>query len=241
MRLREFNYQDKIRELKKIARWTVRKIGLVQPPKITFSSDKQMVRDRKTFGSTTSDGTVWLYVGERNLADIARTMVHELIHCRQFELGTAADGMPESTRLKIEDEANAMAGRMMREYGKNHQEIFESRGGPDIDGPLLNTYVIPELPNQDAYLQYRFGVALAAARGIEQRRQDGAPEFDPESVWGENMIVTSMDPNIDEHIDTALAMMKLAGGKRLITSKKSTEPQYVQSNSPLKGFSGYPR
>jgi hypothetical protein len=241
MRLREFNYQDKIRELKKIARWTVRKIGLVQPPKITFSSDKQVVYDRRTFGSTTSDGTVWLYVGERNLADIARTMVHELIHCRQFELGTARDGMKESTRLKIEDEANAIAGRMMREYGKNHQEIYESREGPDIDGPLFNTYVIPELSNQDSYLQYRFGVALAAARGIEQRRAEGSPEFDPESVWGENTVVMSLDPGVGEHIETALAMMKLGGSKRLITSKKSTEPQYVHSNSPLKGFGGYPR
>lgn len=241
MRLREFNYQDKIRELKKIARWTVRKIGLVRPPKITFSSDKQMVYDRRTFGSTTSNGTVWLYVGERNLADIARTMVHELIHCRQFELGTARDGMSESTRLKIEDEANAMAGRMMRDYGKKHQEIYESRGGPDIDGPLLNTYVIPELSNQDAYLQYRFGVALAAARGIDQRREEGSPEFDPESVWGENMIVTSLDPSVGEHIETALAMMKLSGGKQLISTKKSEEPEYVQSNSPLSSFRGYPR
>jgi hypothetical protein len=241
MRLREFNYQDKIRELKKIARWTTRKIGLLKPPKITFSSKKQTVYDRRTFGSTTSAGTVWLYVGERNLADIARTMIHELIHCRQFEIGTASDGMSERNRLKIEDEANAMAGRIMREYGKNHVEIYESKGGPDIEGPLSNTYVIPELSNQDAYLQYRFGVALAAARGIEQRREEGAPEFDPESVWGENMIVTSLDPDVGNHIEIALSMMKLGASKRLITGKTSVEPQYVQSTSPLSGFSGYPR
>ena len=241
MRLREFNYQDKIRELKKIARWTTRKIGLLKPPKITFSSKKQTVYDRRTFGSTTSDGTIWLYVGERNLADIARTMVHELIHCRQFEIGTASDDMSERNRLKIEDEANAMAGRIMREYGKNHVEIYESKGGPDIEGPLSNTYVIPELTNQDAYLQYRFGVALAAARGIEQRREEGAPEFDPESVWGENMIVTSLDPDVGNHIEIALSMMKLGASKRLITGKTSVEPQSVQSASPLSGFSGYPR
>ena len=44
---------------------------------------------------------------------------------------------------------------------------------PDQSDALPATYVIPELPNQDPYLQYRFGVAIAGAKGKEQREKDG--------------------------------------------------------------------
>ena len=49
-----------------------------------------------------------------------------------------------------------------------HEFISEGRIGsiaPDVARALPATYVIPELPNQDPYLQYRFGVAMASAKG----------------------------------------------------------------------------
>jgi hypothetical protein len=55
-----------------------------------------------------------------------RTLCHELIHHKQFEIGTAHDGMNKEQTQSIEDEANAIAGRMMRDYGAEHEEIYES-------------------------------------------------------------------------------------------------------------------
>ena len=43
--------------------------------------------------------------------------------------------------------------------------ITEQSNLPDrITKPMPSTWVIPELQNQNAYLQYRFAVALAGAR-----------------------------------------------------------------------------
>ena len=59
-------------------------------------------------------------------------------------------------------------------------EAIENK--PDLD-PLPATYVLPKLQNQDAYLQYRFGIALASARA----RVAGEIPFEPQSDFGENM------------------------------------------------------
>jgi hypothetical protein len=67
-----------------------------------------------------------------------RTLCHELIHHRQFELGTASPGMDTETRLKIEDEANAVAGRMLRMYGLRNGDIFKT-SEPIPEGKVKNT------------------------------------------------------------------------------------------------------
>jgi hypothetical protein len=151
--------------------------------------------------------------------------------------------MSDIENTRIEDEANAIAGRMLRQYGKKHAEIYEGRTGslqPDVAAALPATYVIPELPNQDPYRQYRFGVALAGAKGAKRRAEDGVAPYQPESAWGESEIVVSFDPHIEEYIDDALSQLGIKG-KRLISTVKSEEAKGVGNTSPVKPFNGYPR
>jgi hypothetical protein len=113
----------------------------------------------------------------------------------------------------------------------------------DVSRALPGTYTIPGLPNSDFYKQYRFGVAMAGARGSIERLQDSVSptEFDSETPWGENMIVSSyLDPSIEKDIDYA---MKAVGvkGKKLISTPKSEEAVDVIKGSPLKAFKGYKR
>lgn len=121
------NNHDKIAKLKKFADWAGEKIGLDVMPKIEYSNDNSLVQDRRTFGSNMMGETIWVHVGERNTADIMRTLCHELIHSRQFELGTAHDNMDKEQEQFIEDQANALAGRYMRIYGKLDSSIYESK------------------------------------------------------------------------------------------------------------------
>lgn len=112
----------------------------------------------------------------------------------------------------------------------------------DVARALPATYTIPKLPNQDPYKQYRFGVAIAAAKGKSQRAKDGEPPFSSETPWGENEIVVSFDPNIDEWIDDALQMVGLsASDKKMISTRNSEESPSVDKTSPVKAFKGYPR
>jgi hypothetical protein len=119
--------------------------------------------------------------------------------------------------------------------------ISEGRTGSiqdDVAKALPATYAIPELKNQDPYLQYRFGVAIAGAKGAKKRKEDNVPEFKRESPWGENEIVVSFDPNADEWLNDALQMMGIKGKKRLSTIK-SEETSDVDTISPVKAFKGY--
>ena len=123
--------------------------------------------------------------------------------------------------------------------------VNEARVGGMLDDDaraLPATYAIPKLPNQDPYKQYRFGVALAAAKGKAARAKEGAPNFSPATVWGENQIVVSYDPDIGKWIDDALEMVGLKpSDKVMISTRASEEPIDTDTVSPVKGFKGYPR
>lgn len=115
-----------------------------------------------------------------------------------------------------------------------------------VSAALPATYAISKLQNQDPYLQYRFGVALAATKGkvhgSEQPGEDVRHHMDPRSAWGENMIVVSYDPKIGDWIDAALHEVGLSSSdKKLISTPTSDEPKNTSTTSPIKPFKGYER
>ena len=119
--------------------------------------------------------------------------------------------------------------------------ITESGTGhllPDQADAMPATYVIPELPNQDPYLQYRFGVALAGAKGRVMREKDGVSSMTRTSAFGENEIVVSYGHDVGPYIDDALKQMGLSG-KKMISTPTSIETNDVGKTSPVQGFKGY--
>lgn len=119
--------------------------------------------------------------------------------------------------------------------------ITESGTGhllPDQADALPATYVIPELPNQDPYLQYRFGVAMAGAKGRAQREKDGVSSMDKTSAFGENEIVVSYGHDVGDYIDDALKSMGMSG-KKMISTSTSKETSDVGKVSPVQAFKGY--
>jgi Zn-dependent peptidase ImmA (M78 family) len=56
------------------------------------------------------------------MADILRTLAHELVHHMQNLKGDELNGDDGS---EIENEANAQAGVIMRKFGRENPEIFE--------------------------------------------------------------------------------------------------------------------
>jgi hypothetical protein len=109
--------------------------------------------------------------------------------------------------------------------------------------PMRYTYVIPGLSASDPYNNYRFGVALARARSeaIKDDVNPDMPAWHDETAFGEHGIVAGMGIGIDKLIDAALTMTKTPGGKRMVSSGPSEEPKFVDTQSPVKAFKGYPR
>ena len=75
-----------------------------------------------------ADNKIVVSMANRNLADALRTIAHELTHFKQ-RLDKRITDNPEDksgeTGSEIENEANARAGIIMREFGKSHPEIYE--------------------------------------------------------------------------------------------------------------------
>jgi Zn-dependent peptidase ImmA (M78 family) len=117
---------SKIEDLKKFVSWACDRLDIENMPTVKYGTDLSDVKKRRTFGSTSGNGNIWVHIANRNTADTMRTLCHELIHHKQFEIGTAYSNMSKEQTQAIEDEANAIAGRMMRDYGAEHEEIYES-------------------------------------------------------------------------------------------------------------------
>ena len=105
--------------------WTSKKLNLETTPKIEFSYDSEEAQEGHHTGRHNPEtGEVWVYCANRNLVDILRTVFHELTHVRQGELNMIkpGDSYPGSP---IEAEADVMAGKYIKIFGKAHPEIFQ--------------------------------------------------------------------------------------------------------------------
>ena len=125
-----------------------------------------------------------------------------------------------------------------REFIREQKEL-----PPEQAEPLRYTYVIPGLSAADPYKNYRFGVAIARARS-DAKPDDVNPErpaWTPETAFGEHGVVVGMNSGIEQVIDAALKMTNTPGGKRIVSTPKSDEPDFVKSQSPIQAFKGYPR
>lgn len=120
-------------------------LDLQQVPKITFTDDNKVAKQMHALGSyQPSTDNLLVVRGPRLTADVLRTLAHELVHRRQAELGplSAEDG---KTGSEVENEANAAAGVLLRQFGKYRPEIFEEGVGEeahkiycDMDGVLVD-------------------------------------------------------------------------------------------------------
>jgi hypothetical protein len=102
-------------------------LNIQKLPKIFFTVDRNWVLGIRSFGQyNSSNKTLTVYMGNRNMADTLRTLAHELVHHKQNEEGKIQPNSGE-TGSEIENEANSLAGIMMRNYGKKHSIIYESK------------------------------------------------------------------------------------------------------------------
>ena len=128
-------------------------------PKIVYVTDNSWVTDRRSFGEYRNDQKdIHVYVTNRNMADVLRTLGHELTHHRQNELGDIHPGAGKDGS-DIENEANAEAGILMRKFGKKHKEIYENKKvinftKPNFEHEWNEAKRYPKLfPNKDTWLK----------------------------------------------------------------------------------------
>jgi len=82
--------------------------------------------DIKTTAYYNLDGFVKIYVKDRAIIDVCRSIAHELVHHKQNLEGRLKDATKDGEDgSDIENEANAVAGVIIRKWGKKHPELYE--------------------------------------------------------------------------------------------------------------------
>jgi len=108
---------------------------------------------------------------------------------------------------------------------------------PGVAEALPSTFIIPGLPNQNSYVQYRYGVALAGAGAKEALEKEGSDTFHKESPWGDGMIIVAYDESEVDLMKKALALMNVGGATQLSTAK-SSESSTTGKVSPVRSVKG---
>jgi hypothetical protein len=115
------SYKDK---LNAFVEFVADGLGITQVPKITYITNSKFTQDQRSFGGYVPESKeILVVVANRNLADIMRSLAHELVHARQDQDNELTANQGE-TGSEIENQANAVAGVIMRLYGKEDPSIY---------------------------------------------------------------------------------------------------------------------
>jgi hypothetical protein len=117
----EDGLQDTINQF---AQSCIEYLGIKKAPEIRLHTNTDWSEQTGSFGQYEPETNVLhLATSGRHTLDILRTMAHEFTHRKQAEKETLPDDAGE-TGSPYEDEANAMAGRIMRYWAEKHPEMF---------------------------------------------------------------------------------------------------------------------
>lgn len=107
--------QVSLTHIKLFIKFAAKELGLRTLPNINFvgSSENRM----SAFGHTRGND-ISVRVTERHPIDIMRTIAHELIHSKQNQL---------NSKIGDEDQANALAGRIMRKFDIKYPHVFKDK------------------------------------------------------------------------------------------------------------------
>ena len=117
--------QKSLDTLKHFLGFCKKELEIQSLPKISLVVDKSFVENFRSFGEySPNEMSIRVFITGRNLADVCRSLAHELVHHRQQELGLIYNSAGE-TGTEIENDANSIAGIIMREYGKLNLGVYD--------------------------------------------------------------------------------------------------------------------
>jgi phosphopantetheine adenylyltransferase len=116
----------KVKNINDFINYAVSKLKLKKQPKIHLINDTDYANKHASLGGYNPETKEIVVVTNNRLsADILRTIAHELVHRKQDELSLLTNPAENGkTGSPIENQANAVAGILMRNYGKINKQIY---------------------------------------------------------------------------------------------------------------------
>jgi hypothetical protein len=140
--------------LKDFIKFCVAELKIKSMPTVKLRRDPQWSVVNRTFGRYINDAHLLeVAFGQRHIMDVLRTVAHELTHKHQHERESVPSDAGE-TGSPYENEANARAGILMRDYGRLHPELFDAGQTEIAEG--ASGYIPTKAQSKDP----RFSMAL---------------------------------------------------------------------------------
>ena len=209
---------------------TATELGIDPLPKIHLHTDPEWSTSNQSFGRYDPDShTLNVSMPNRHILDVLRTVAHELVHCSQNQ---QYNGLPDDageTGSRWENDANARAGIIMRDWANTHPEHFEL---PAL-GEGASGY-IPKNKKEAAMPQYAMALSVDIKPGQTGREanklalntgRNGEPGLLMKTVNLREYRVPGED-DVDEGVKSALATAALAGTMAMGAQAKA--PAMVQ-------------
>ena len=116
--------------VKDFVRFAKIKLNIRNDIPVELIYDLEFSRKYSSFACIMTDSKqIYVSVINRHPVDILRSLAHEMVHYKQMIDGQNIQG---HTGSRHENEANAKAGVVLRDYGKMHPELFTMRPIHDI-------------------------------------------------------------------------------------------------------------
>lgn len=119
------NKKDTFTILHDFIRFAAKHLELDSLPKFDFVFDNGRSIEQKSFGGyAPGHEHITITVKNRHIMDVCRTLAHELVHYKQDLNKELEDENAGSTGSPQENEANAEAAVIMRNFGKAFPDMF---------------------------------------------------------------------------------------------------------------------
>ena len=127
--IKDNNHQHNYKDYDKFINYVVDELNIENTPTIYVEKEPSSEYTGGTYRYKGGSERIKVRSKGRSLADILRSLAHELVHHKQKENGDFKNkevikDIPE-VGGHIEDEANAIAGRLIKKYGKQNQDLYE--------------------------------------------------------------------------------------------------------------------
>jgi hypothetical protein len=196
------------------------KIVHVESPRVTSATDLRNAAragDEETFYRLAGVDPQLTIHGKTYFKTVAEALGHHPEKVKRVKKEKDLNLIKE-TNQKIRERKRAVA-----EGAKAHGSFIGI--GADVDAALPGVWLQRQLRNTDPYMQYRYGLALAAARADAA----GHVDFEQESGWAENLTIVGYTPEDEEVIKMADKLMGVKATRVADNASREAEGTMTQS------------
>ena len=210
--------ESKENSINHFVEYATKKLKLSETPKITLLSGREYSEAKTSLGGyNPMSKEIYVAIEGRLTADILRTLAHEMVHRKQDELGLVKDEIKDgATGSPIENQAHAVAGILMRNYGKINKQIYNESINIDVDkgdtvlmGKFKNKKVVVKDIGKDDYGMPTINGKKAATfrlgdKGQNIFKKDEIDEMKSTDIHFMNMIKLYRDSTFRKRINAYL-------------------------------------